>query len=985
MSHGCFYELTSNGRSTREYLPQIGLDAHAVILASNSRTVITQTFVNPSSTDAISEVSYSFPLYENSSVVGFTCHIAGAVIEGRVEPKAKATEIYEEAKSKGISAAVLDRSVNAADVFSTRIGNVPAGETVLIEITLIAELTQDTQTNGTRYTIPSIIGHRYGAGSVPGPPEGTCTNTAIKVDVVMEKGSNIRSIRSPSHPIQVDLGRISSMPETSFESHFASVRLNQKAVLGEDFVITVNADSQDIPIALLETHPSLPGQKALMVSLVPKFTLPSDPSEIVFVIDRSGSMQDKIPTLRSALELFLKSLPLGVPFNIVSFGSDHELMWPRSKMSSTETLGYALEYTKRVEANMGGTEILGGLQAATKNRYQDKSLEVLLLTDGQAWDQTRIFEFVSKANRDHSARFFTLGIGNSVSHALINGISRAGKGFSQAILKNEDLNKTVIRMLKGALMSRLHNTRLDLNIPGLGEEFVHIETPIKDENQIDAPSVPISLVGQGCEKEEIEDLREGLPELAVPNILQAPADLPALFPFIRSNIYILLSHEQTFPAAITLRASSKYGPLELEIPVQDVGEGKTIHQIAVKKIVTELEESHGWINSAKDSKGELITSKWESRVDELNRKECERLGVLFQVAGKHCSFVAVEEEIPTETEVSPEVLTVWNYTDSDILKFGNLQVDQRMIDRRMLTAETQMPVKKKKAKKTRSRITAPAVSSDVAIDASDSEGSITGYALFPASSFGGPPQRSMSPGFSPTSPGFPPTSPGYSPTSPAFSPTSPAFSPTSPAFSPTSPAFSPTSPSFSPTSPGFSPTSPSFSPTSPGFSPTSPAFSPTSPGFSPTTPRHSPSHIHLNGASGGEEDDGKNEFLKLPPLDRMISLQTFSGYWEMSEVFLRTVGYDPAKFHADLQSHYKTLTKGIKADEVARVEQWGNLIATSAARLFLEEKESHSKDVWELLKEKADGWVQAQLNILSSMDRQVVTALIEGLPNFEVA
>lgn len=93
MSHGCFYELTENAKSTREYLPQIELDAHAVILASNSRTVITQTFVNPSSTDAISEVSYSFPLYENSSVVGFTCHIADAVIEGRVEPKAKATEI----------------------------------------------------------------------------------------------------------------------------------------------------------------------------------------------------------------------------------------------------------------------------------------------------------------------------------------------------------------------------------------------------------------------------------------------------------------------------------------------------------------------------------------------------------------------------------------------------------------------------------------------------------------------------------------------------------------------------------------------------------------------------------------------------------------------------------------------------------------------------------------------------------------------------
>ena len=654
MAHGCFYRLAANA-SALKYLPQVGLDAHATILASNSRTVITQTFVNPSSTEAISEVFYSFPLYESSSIVGFTCRLGDTVIEGIVKPKEKANEIYQEAKSKGQTAAILDRSLSAADVFSTRLGNVPAGGTVLVEITLIQELAQDAKTDGVRYTVPVTIGPRYGTGvGLPHLPEGVIVKTAIKVDVVMEKGSNIRNIRSPSHPIQVELGRTADMPVSTFEPNYASIQLRENVTIDEDFVITVNADKQDLPFAFLETHPTLPNQRALMVSLVPKFSLPPDSSEIVFVIDRSGSMMDKMRTLRAALGLFLKSLPLGVPFNLISFGSSSKALWVRSKVSTRESLEEALQYTKKMQADLGGTEILSGLEAAVEKRYQDKVLEVLVLTDGEVWNQSEVFDLVNKANQQHSSRFFTLGLGDSVSHSLINGISRAGKGFTQTVLNNEDLNKTVVRMLKGALMPRLHNSRLDVDISKVEveEDFVKVELFGDDTTNTEPSPKQISLFDQDHkEGEGIGDVREPLPKIAVPSILQAPHDLPALFPFIRSNIYLLLSQSiDSFPETIALRANSKHGPLELEIPVQDIGKGQTVHQLAAKKTITELEESRGWIYSAKNAECELIKTKWESRVDELVQTECERLGVRFQIAGKHCSFVAVSDEAPAERD-----------------------------------------------------------------------------------------------------------------------------------------------------------------------------------------------------------------------------------------------------------------------------------------------------------------------------------------------
>lgn len=51
--------------------------------------------------------------------------------------------------------------------------------------------------------------------------------------------------------------------------------------------------------------------------------------EIIFVIDRSGSMSGKsISKARDTLQVFLRSLPLDCEFNIAGFGSQFE-MWSK--------------------------------------------------------------------------------------------------------------------------------------------------------------------------------------------------------------------------------------------------------------------------------------------------------------------------------------------------------------------------------------------------------------------------------------------------------------------------------------------------------------------------------------------------------------------------------------------------------------------------------------------------------------------------------
>ncbi len=52
--------------------------------------------------------------------------------------------------------------------------------------------------------------------------------------------------------------------------------------------------------------------------------------EYIFLIDRSGSMNDAIMLVREALQLFVQSLPFGCYFNICSYGTKHNFLFKTS-------------------------------------------------------------------------------------------------------------------------------------------------------------------------------------------------------------------------------------------------------------------------------------------------------------------------------------------------------------------------------------------------------------------------------------------------------------------------------------------------------------------------------------------------------------------------------------------------------------------------------------------------------------------------------
>ncbi|KAF9173487.1 hypothetical protein BGX21_003797 [Mortierella sp. AD011] len=693
---GLFY-IKPNTRTPRQFLPLVDIEAHTTILETTSRTKLTQTYFNPSEVYNIPELQYTFPLYDGVSVVGFICRIGDRRIVGQVKEKEKAKKVFKDAVARGEKAALLEQLPEASDVFTTTVGNVPAGATVVVEITYMGELKHDAEVDGIRFTIPTKIMPRYGNYPVElakgKAKHAAGRNIRVTVDVVMAEKSFIKQIQSPSHPIAVSLGINSFAPKADPVMYKASAVLNlESAGLEKDFIIIVAAKDTGIPTAILETHPTIPNQRALMTTLVPRFALPPEKPEVVFICDRSGSMSgSRIQLVKSALKVFLKSIPVGAKFNICSFGSSYSFLWKKSQTYSQSTLDEAINYVNAIEANMGGTEMFQPIKATFDRRYKDIPLEVMLLTDGEIWDQDRLFAYLNAQVIENkaAARVFTLGIGNGVSHALIEGVAKAGNGFSQSVGEGEKMESKVVRMLKGALTPHVVDYTLEVKysnedrMTDVGKDDYEIVEKVTDSLKVNldlaekkrAPHTvqkPISLFDTSVDPDEDipvsndetgESRYSHLPLVLPPKLLQAPHIIPPLYAFNRTCVYLLMGPESSHlkPKSVVLRGTSRHGPLQLEIPIQILDTpGETIHQLAARKAIAELEQGRGWITQAVDSSGVLLKDKHESQFSDMVEREAVRLGVQFQVQGKWSSFVAVENQQENEKAKEKELLSVTN-------------------------------------------------------------------------------------------------------------------------------------------------------------------------------------------------------------------------------------------------------------------------------------------------------------------------------------
>ncbi|KAM7150674.1 von Willebrand factor A domain-containing protein 5A-like isoform 4-T4 [Macrochelys suwanniensis] len=306
---------------------------------------------------------------------------------------------------------------------------------------------------------------------------------------------------------------------------------------------------------------SLMGDSVVMVTLLPSLpeAVPgqSAAGEFIFLLDRSGSMEcpmdgrdrspQRIDSAKETLVLLLKSLPLGCYFNIYGFGSRFESFYPQSVGYTQQTMAESLQRVQKLQANLGGTEILAPLQAIYRSPCRDgHPRQLFVFTDGDVGNTQNVIAEVQRHQGAH--RCFSFGIGEGASTALVKGIARAAGGSAEFITGQDRMQPKALQSLKRALQPAVTGISLNWDLP---------------------PGMEAALLGRGPE---------------------------VIFPGQRCLVYAQLRGQPQPPdtavGSVTLqyRIQDQTYKETLQFPLQPQdGDRLPVHRLAAKSLLLELE------------------------------------------------------------------------------------------------------------------------------------------------------------------------------------------------------------------------------------------------------------------------------------------------------------------------------------------------------------------------------------------------------------
>uniref|UniRef100_A0A1A7WB63 von Willebrand factor A domain containing 5A n=1 Tax=Iconisemion striatum TaxID=60296 RepID=A0A1A7WB63_9TELE len=428
------------------------------------------------------EAVFVFPLPGDAAVCHFSAQIGQTHIVAEVKEKQQAREEYDDALSSGQQAFLLEESEQSPDIFSLSVGSLPPGESTSIRLEYVTELAVQAD-DGLRFCLPAVLNPRYQPQGSEGPSVQVSSVPASQVPYSL---SFCVQVSSP-HPICKVESSCSLEPLQYLNSDQtqATVKLAAGHKFDRDVEVLIYYKDAHQPTAVVEAGQasaqpgSLMGDPAVMVSLYPEFpqsvmsSLASS-GEFVFLMDRSGSMdcpinnskpqETRISSARDTLLLLLKSLPMGCYFNICSFGSSFEHIFPKSVEYNEKTMEEAVKKVEVMEANLGGTEILQPLQHIySQPCIPNQPRQLFVFTDGEVGNTKEVIDHVKKNAGSH--RCFSFGIGEGASSALINGIAKEAGGHAQFISGTDRMQPKVMQSLKFALQPAVEEISVTWDLP----------------------------------------------------------------------------------------------------------------------------------------------------------------------------------------------------------------------------------------------------------------------------------------------------------------------------------------------------------------------------------------------------------------------------------------------------------------------------------------------------------------------------------------
>ncbi|XP_051813573.1 von Willebrand factor A domain-containing protein 5A-like isoform X24 [Acanthochromis polyacanthus] len=468
--------------------------------------------------DKAVEAVFVFPLPGDAAVCHFSAVIGQKEIVAEVKEKQEAREEYDDALSSGQQAFLLEESEQSPDIFSMKVGGLAPGESASIRLEYVTELAVQAD-DGLRFCLPAVLNPRY----QPQGSEGASVQVfSVPASLVPYTLCFCGRLFSPRPICKVESScSLDPLQYLNTDQTQATVKLAAGHKFDKDVEVVIYYKDAHQPTAVVEAGQTsaetgtLMGDPVVMVSLYPEFpqsVMSSVDScgEFVFLMDRSGSMgaplnnkerhQTRISSARDTLLLLLKSLPMGCYFNIYSFGSSFQHIFPQSVEYSQKTMEEALKKVEEMKANLGGTEILEPLKHIYSHRcIPNHPRQLFVFTDGEVGNTKQVLDLVKKNSGSH--RCFSFGIGEGASSALINGLAKEGGGHAQFITGTDRMQPKVMQSLRFALQPAVEDISVTWDLP-TGVSVTVLSPPITSIFQGQRSLIYGQLTGKSSEATE---------------------------------------------------------------------------------------------------------------------------------------------------------------------------------------------------------------------------------------------------------------------------------------------------------------------------------------------------------------------------------------------------------------------------------------------------------------------------------------------------
>ena len=403
----------------------------------NGFTAITEgtyTFTNTSKKDI--ETIYTLPMPSHTTLISLEVELDGEVYKGSIKEKNSARRAYEKAIENDDTPVIIEKIDRVR--YQIRCGRLRPNDTIVIRLQQ-AEII-DIIGKSAKYFLPTVIAPTYGNENYD----------------IWDRTENSFFA---DYPYSMEVSVEGALSEGSV-SVLGTNNLTVKSTPSGSFLTFSGKLDKDIQIRFEEIG-SLNGKYSINSHIFNGFCeveqanieypRESNPKEITVVADCSGSMMGiSIIQLKKSIKAIIDDMGDNDRIKILLFGSRH--LWLNSKAVSkgSSQIRKLMSDIDDIDADLGGTELMGALKEAYKKSRKDEEFDktILLISDVECYLDESDFEDIEELSKKYNSSLFAIGVGDATVVGALHDTARNTGGDTIELSPYEPIPQRVSSLMQ---------------------------------------------------------------------------------------------------------------------------------------------------------------------------------------------------------------------------------------------------------------------------------------------------------------------------------------------------------------------------------------------------------------------------------------------------------------------------------------------------------------------------------------------------------